>query len=140
MLNLEIIGEGATTKIYREGNRTIKLYVNASIGEVKNEARLQSYAVKMGLPVPAIYGVRKIDKFMIALEMEYIPGNPLMGKKMKTNERHAAILTLVRLQCSIHSINANGLSKQRDKTKLKIERNVHIDKAIKESLLVLLEN
>ncbi len=29
MLDLEIVGEGATTKIYRDGNMAIMLYVNA---------------------------------------------------------------------------------------------------------------
>jgi hypothetical protein len=35
MLDLEVIGQGATTKIYRDGNTAIKLYVNAPSDEAK---------------------------------------------------------------------------------------------------------
>jgi tRNA A-37 threonylcarbamoyl transferase component Bud32 len=138
MLDLEIVGEGATTKIYRDGDKAIKLYINAPPNEAENEARLQSYAVKMGLPVPSVYGVRKIDKSLTALDMDYIPGKPLMCENMNPNEQHNAIQTLVKLQCSVHLINADGLPKQSDKIKWKIERNNCIDKNAKENLLSLL--
>lgn len=39
MLNLEVIGEGKTTKVYRDGNKAIKLYVNPTFDEVQNEAK-----------------------------------------------------------------------------------------------------
>jgi aminoglycoside phosphotransferase (APT) family kinase protein len=140
MLDLEIIGEGATTKIYRDGDKAIKLYVNAPPNEAENEAWLQSYAVKMGLPVPSVYGVRKIDDSLTALDMDYISGKPLMHEKMNPSERQKVIQTMVKLQCSVHSVNADGLPKQSDKIKWKIERNNYIDKAVKDNLLSLLNN
>jgi len=140
MLDLEIVGEGATTKIYRDGDKAIKLYVNTPPNEAENEARLQSYAVKMGLPVPIVYGVRKIDDSLTALDMEYISGKPLMHEKMNSSERHIAIQTMVKLQCSVYSVNAVGLPKQSDKIKWKIKQNNYIDKAVKENLLSLLND
>ena len=135
MLDLEIIGEGATTKIYRDGDKALKLYINAPLRQVENEAMLQSYAAKMGLPVPLVYGVRKIDEIMTALEMEHISGKPLMHEKMATNERHAAIQTLVKLQCLVHSVSADGLPKQSDRIKMRIENNSGFDITVKENLL-----
>lgn len=69
----------------------------------------------MGLPVPLVYGVRKIDETMTALDMEYIPGKPLMREKMNKDERFVAIHTLTKLQCMIHSTNAEQFPKQNDR-------------------------
>ncbi len=44
MLNLEVVGQGATTKIYRDGGTAIKLYVNAPSEEANNEAERQRFA------------------------------------------------------------------------------------------------
>ena len=138
MLNLEIIGEGATTKIYRDGDKAIKLYVNAPPDEVENEAKLQSYAHKMGLPVPLVYGVRKIDESMTALDMKYIPGKPLMHAGIDKDERLAAIQTLVKLQCMVHAITTDEFPKQNDRISWKIEQNKYIGGTVKEKLFALL--
>jgi len=47
MIDLKIIGRGATTTIYRDGNTAIKLYVNAPTHEAVNEVERQE-----GLEVP----------------------------------------------------------------------------------------
>ena len=140
MLNLEIVGEGATTKIYRDKDKAIKLYVNAPPQEAENEARLQSFAIQAGLPVPAVAGVRKIDDTLTALEMAYIPGKPLMHEKMAKDERHNAINTLVRLQRMVHQVNAQGLPRQTDRLIRKIEHCPHLDNMIKNKLLALLHS
>ena len=140
MTDLEIIGEGATTKVYRDGNKAIKLYVNAPPNEVENEARLQSHAVKLGLPVPAVLGIRKLDESLAALDMEYIPGKPLLHEKMNKDERRSAIQTLAKLQCMVHTKKACGLPKQHDKISWKIERNSYIDSFVKDRLFSLLES
>lgn len=140
MLNLEIVGEGATTKIYRDGEKAIKLYVNAPHDEAENEANLQAFASKAGLPVPSIYGVRKLDKMMTALDMEYIPGKPLMQERMNKNQRLDAIQTLAKLQCMVHAINADGLPKQIDRLAWKIGRNSYLEQSVKDDLLVLLQS
>ena len=44
MLELEVVGQGATTKIYRDEDTAIKLYVNAPHNEAENEAERQRFA------------------------------------------------------------------------------------------------
>ena len=61
MFNLELIGEGKTTKVYRDRNKAIKVYINPPPDEVENEALRQKFAYNAGLPVPAIYDVRHLD-------------------------------------------------------------------------------
>jgi len=62
MIDLEIIGQGATTTIYRDGNKAVKLYVNSPPNEAQNEADRQLFAFNSGLPVPAVIGVRQLDE------------------------------------------------------------------------------
>jgi tRNA A-37 threonylcarbamoyl transferase component Bud32 len=94
MLNLELVGQGATTKIYRNGNTAIKLYVNAPHNEAENEADRQRFAYNSGLPVPVVYGVRKLDEKTVALDMEYINGQPLMRQGMDKAELLSLLLSL----------------------------------------------
>ena len=82
MINLEVVGQGATTKIYRDGGTAIKLYVNAPSDEADNEAANQRFAYNAGLPVPIVYGVRKLDDNAVALDMEYIDCQTLMQPGM----------------------------------------------------------
>ena len=140
MNNLEIIGEGATTKVYRDGNVAIKMYVNPPPGEVESEAKLQSYAAKMRLPVPPVLGVRKVSESMTALDMEYIAGKPLLHEGMDKDKRLAAIQTLIKLQCEIHAIDAHGLPSQKDRILQKINRNNNIGANIKARLFALLDS
>ena len=140
MINLEIVGEGATTKIYRDGDKAIKLYVSAPPDEPENEAKLQAYAIKMGLPVPCVYGVWKIDESTTALDMKYIPGKPLIHEGMDKEERLNAIQILAKLQCTVHAITADGLPKQSERLIWKIERNKYIDKFTKDKLINLINS
>ena len=121
MLDLEVIGQGATTTVYRDGNKAIKLYVNAAPNEAENEADCQRFAIGAGLPVPAIYSVRKVNDNNVALDMEYINGKPLMYPKMDKSERNNAIETLVKLQCMVHKVSARGQPNQADKLAQKIK-------------------
>jgi aminoglycoside phosphotransferase (APT) family kinase protein len=108
MLNLEVIGQGATTKIYRDGDTAIKLYENAPPGEAEKEAEKQRFARDAGLSVPAVYGVRQLGS-AVALDMQLIEGQPILRPGMTADERNAAILTLARLQCEMHRVVAAGL-------------------------------
>jgi tRNA A-37 threonylcarbamoyl transferase component Bud32 len=91
MLALETVGEGATTKIYRDGNTAIKLYMDAPPDEAYNEAERQRFAYSAGLPVPVVHGVRKLEGNMVALDMAYINGKPLLQPKMDKDERRNTI-------------------------------------------------
>jgi len=135
MLDLEVVGQGATTKIYRDGNKAIKLYVNAPADEAANEACLQRFAYNAGLPVPAVFGVRRIDDGKVALDMEYINGQPLIRQGMDKDERRNAIHTLAKLQCAIHKVKAPGLPKQADCIAWKIKNSPHLQNPLKEKLL-----
>ena len=139
MLDLEVIGQGATTKIYRDGNTAIKLYVNAPHDEADNEARNQQVAYNAGLPVPAVYGVRRLGDNTVALDMEYINGQPLMQQGMNKDDRRNAIHTLVKLQCMVHKVQATGLPKQAESISWKIGNTGFLESSEKERLLSLLD-
>jgi len=138
LLEFEIVGVGATAKVYRDGNTALKLYQNTPLHEVEQEAAFQRFAYHSGLPVPAVYGIRKIDGNAVALAMESIDGQPLIQPRMDKEERRSAIHTLVKLQCEIHKVHANGLPKQSDCLKDRILRSYHFEKQIKDNLVALL--
>lgn len=139
MLDLEIIGQGATTTVYRDGSKAIKLYVNAPQDEAENEAKLQRFAVDAGLPVPKVNCVRRLEANATALDMEYIAGKPLMHPKMSKDERRDAIQTLVELQCMVHKAVATGLPRQADCLAWKIRETEHLDKTDKNRLIAMLD-
>ena len=106
-MNLQLIGQGKTTKVYHDGDKAIKLYVNAPPDEAYNEAKRQTFAVESGLPVPKVFGVRNLDNG-VALEMEYIAGMELVRPKMDKDERRNAFKRFVHLQNEVHRIDASG--------------------------------
>ena len=138
MLDLEVVGQGTTTKIYRDGKTAIKLYVNAPPDEADNEAERQRFAYNAGLPVPAVYGVRKLDNNTVAFDMEYINGQPLIQPRMDKEKRKNAINSLVKLQCEVHKVHADGLPKQTDRLKWRIKSTQYLTDAQKNMLLDLL--
>jgi aminoglycoside phosphotransferase (APT) family kinase protein len=122
--HLEVVGEGHTTTIYRDGDRALKFYPNAPPGEVEHEARLQRFAADAGLPVPAVYGVRNWDDGAAALEMAYIASQPLLQPGMRADERNRAIAELVKLQTRVHSVDGTGLPSQTDWLRQQVERHL----------------
>ena len=138
MLNLEVIGQGATTTIYRDGNTAVKLYVDAPVDEADNEAARQQFAHNAGLPVPAVYGVHKLDGNSVALDMEYIDGRPLMQPGMDKDDKNHAIQALVSLQCEVHKVHASGLPKLTDRLAWRIKTAQYLDEPQKSDLLSLL--
>lgn len=134
-MDWELVGEGATTKVYRDGSRAIKLYVGAAPVAVEREARHQSFAAQAGLPVPRVFGVQKLNNTLTALEMDYISGTPLMREEMDEDARRAAVRTLVKLQCAVHAISAEGLPNQAEKLSRKIAHSAFVSRSIKDDLL-----
>lgn len=139
MLNLEVIGQGATTKIYRDGDTAIKLYLNSSAEVVEYEAAKQRFAYDNGLPVPKVYGVRKLDDNTVVLDMEYIHGQTIINQHMDKEARKNAFRTFIMLQCEVHKVHANGLPKLTDRLVWKIKTTQHLDEPIKNRLLSLTE-
>ncbi len=138
MLNLEVVGQGATTKIYRDGGTAVKLYVSASSDEADNEAANQRFAYNAGLPVPMVYGVRKLDDNAVALDMEYIDGQTLIQPGMDKEERKNAIRALVMLQCEVHKVHARSLPKLTDRLAWKIKTTQYLQESQKNNLLSLI--
>ena len=85
MNNYELVSEWGS--IYRNGNKAIKIYHDTPYDYVAEKARIQSLAYQAGLPVPAVYGVKKIDENKIALEMDYIKSVPFMDEGISREER-----------------------------------------------------
>lgn len=139
MLNLEVIGQGATTKIYRDGDTAIKLYLNASSDIAENEAANHRFAYNMGLPVPAVYGVRKLDDNAVALDMEYIEGRTIIRPGMDKEERDNAIRALVMLQREVHKVHAGSLPGLTDRLVWKIKSTQYLEGSQKSNLLSLIE-
>jgi aminoglycoside phosphotransferase (APT) family kinase protein len=137
-MELEIIGEGRTTKVYRDGDKAIKLYVNTSPSVPTDEAKKQTFAVDAGLPVPKVYGVTE-SKEGVALEMEYIAGQVLLRPQMDRLKRHEVFEKLVQLQCMVHKASGEGLPKQSELLKWKIENNRYLDNSLIPKLLKHLE-
>lgn len=134
MLEFEIIGEGKTAKILREGERAYKLYPSGSEERIKDEIELQSYARKAGLPVPEAYGVKRMEEGP-ALEMDYIPGRTLVWPRMDRIKRKEAFQSMVTLQCTIHKVDAQGLPRMNDRLAHKIKTNPLLEKATADGLL-----
>ena len=86
--------------------------------------------------MPAIFSIRKLDENAIALDMEYIDGKPLIHSGMTKDDRRQAIDMLVKLQCMVHRIDANGLPKQTDILAWKIEHTPHLEKVVKDKRLL----
>jgi len=137
---LIISGQGATTTVYRDMNTAVKLYVNAPPREAENEAERQRFAYDAGLPVPEVYGVRKLDGNQTALDMEYIDGRPLLYPKMDKDERINAVQTMVKLQCMVHKVSAQGQPKQADRLERRIRDTSYLNDAVKNRLLLLLRH
>ena len=132
-MNLPIIGEGKTTKVYRDGDRAVKLYTGAPPEEAHNEARRQTFAYEAGLPVPKVFGVRELAEGT-ALDMKCINGEPLLTPRMEKDARHAAIERMVELQCRVHSIDAAGQPGQADAIAWKIDHCARLSEPQKYAL------
>ena len=136
--DLEIVGQGATTKVYRDGYIALKVYIDAYHFDVEREYSRQLFAYEAGLPVPEVYCVRRLDDMTTVLEMEYIKGQHLMYPGMGNEEISSAILTLVKLQNEVHKIKAKGEPKQRERFRAKIKNSPYLTKPLKEKINLLL--
>ncbi|HML48093.1 MAG TPA: aminoglycoside phosphotransferase family protein [Clostridia bacterium] len=135
---LEVVGKGATATIYRDGGRAIKRYENESLASVEREAEMQSFAHAAGLPVPKVWSVRKAGERAILLEMDYVPGAPLLRTDMDRDAQILAFRALVGLQCKVHAVSAEGLLKQSERLAWRIQRSPDLDESLKARLLVRL--
>ena len=117
----QIIAVRATKKVYRDGDKVIKLFDESySKADVLNEALNQARGEETGLHIPRLLEVLKIDgKWAIVLE--YIEGKTLQQLMDENPEKLDEYLELfVSTQMEVHSKEAPLLTLLRDKMNRKI--------------------
>ena len=116
-----VIAVRTTKTIYRDGDKAIKLFnENFSKSDVLNEALNQSRVEEIGLNIPKVIEVTKIDGKW-AIVSEFIAGKTLADLMAANPDRRDEYLELfVDLQMSVHSKKAPLLNKLKDKMSRKI--------------------
>lgn len=140
--NLEnSIAERKTKTVYKDSNRTIKLFIeNYSKADILNEA-LNQARVEEGtsLNVPKLVEVTKIDNRW-ALVSEHIEGTPLNKLMEEHPEKEEEYLNLfVDTQIKILSNSVPLLNRIKDKFRRKLSNAVNIDENTRYELLQRLE-
>ncbi|MBE6727152.1 MAG: aminoglycoside phosphotransferase [Ruminococcaceae bacterium] len=121
MKNAEVIKVRDTKVIYRDGNRTVKVFnEDFSKADVLNEALNQARIEETGLNTPKVLEVTMIDgKWSII--SEYIEGETLEELMAKNPDKEDEYLEMfVDLQLSAHSKICPLLNKLKDKMNRKI--------------------
>jgi len=133
------IAKRATKTVYKDVNKTIKLFVpNYSKSDILNEAVNQARVEETGLNIPSLVEVTKIDDSW-ALVSEHIEGRTLESLMEENPERIEEYLNLfVNTQVNILSKEAPLLNKLKDKMQRKIEE-ADISSEIKYELNTRLE-
>ncbi|MGN1271501.1 MAG: phosphotransferase family protein [Clostridia bacterium] len=135
------IAERKTKTVYKDNNKTIKLFKeNYSKADILNEA-LNQARVEEGtsLNVPKLLEVTKIDNRW-ALVLEYIEGTPLDILMKEHPEKIEEYLNLfVDIQMKILSNSVPLLNRIKDKFKRKLSNATNIDENTRYELLQRLE-
>ncbi len=130
-----------TKTVYKDGNKTIKLFVeNYSKANILNEA-LNQARVEEGtnLHIPKLIEVTKIENRW-ALVSEHIEGTPLNVLMDKNPEKQDEYLDLfVNIQLEILSKEVPLLNRIKDKFRRKLTEAVNIDNNTRYELLQRLE-
>ena len=129
------------SKIYRDGHKLIKVYLSDPYEYVEQAYLRQKYIHDAGLPVPAVYGIKKINEVETALEMEYLEGEPLVHMYEGKGEAEAikAMQIMVNLQCQMNAIDASGLPNLTNFYVHEITTTPYLTEQRKESLLALMK-
>lgn len=135
----EIIAERKHKKIYRDGDRCIKVFdSDYSKADILNEALNQARIEETGLNIPKLLGVDIVDG-QWAIEYEYIEGKTLAVLMEENPEKRDEYLEiLVDVQLDIHSRKAPMLNRLRDKMNRKINETT-LDATTKYDLHTRLE-
>ena len=116
------ISERTNKKIFRDGNKCIKLFDEVySKSDVLNEALNHARVEETGLNVPELYEVTRIDGKW-AIVSQYIEGESLSDLIAANPKKYAEYLELfVDIQLDIQSRSCPLLSRLKDKMNRKIE-------------------
>lgn len=119
---MEVIAQRKTKTVYKDNNRTIKLFVeDYSKSSILNEALNQARVEETGLNIPQLLEVTKMDGKW-ALVSEHIEGKSLEQLMEQNPEKREEYINMfVDIQLEILSKTAPMLNKLKDKMKRKIE-------------------
>ena len=120
-MNFEVIATRKNKTIYRDGDKTIKVFDSEySKSDILNEALNQARIEETGLNIPKLLGVNMIDGKW-AIVNEYIEGKTLASLIEENPEKKAEYIELlVDLQMSVHQKKSPLLTKLKDKMNRKI--------------------
>ena len=130
-----LIGSGAQADVYLFDNKAVKIFKEAyAQTDAYYEADIQERVYQLGLPVPRIYEVKKINGQM-AIVMEYIEGTPL-GTVMLNDMGNINIYikASVNVQLDVNGREADGFPRLKDKLIEKINNTPLLDDKIKDYL------
>ncbi len=135
------IAERKTKTVYKDNNKTIKLFIeNYSKADILNEALNQARVEEStSLNVPKLVEVTKIDNKW-ALVSEHIEGTPLNKLMEEHPEKEDEYLNLfVDTQIKILSNSVPLLNRIKDKFRRKLSNAINIDENTRYELLQRLE-
>ncbi len=113
-----IVAKRANKVIYRDGDKTIKVFdAEYSKADVLNEALNQARVEATGLNIPKVLEVTKVDGKW-AIVSEFIVGTPLNELMDKEPEKYLEMF--VELQMKVHAKSCPMLNKLKDKMTRKI--------------------
>ena len=120
-MNFELIATRKNKKVYRDGDKTIKVFdAEYSKSDILNEALNQARIEETGLNIPKILGVNMVDGKW-AIVNEYIEGKTLAELMEENPEKKTEYIELlVDLQMSVHEKKSPLLTKLKDKMNRKI--------------------
>ena len=118
---MEILAQRKHKTIYRDGNKTVKVFDNEySKADILNEALGQARIEETGLNIPKLLGVNVIDGKW-AIINEYIEGktlSELMAEHPEKKDEYIELL--VDVQMGVHTKKSPLLTKLKDKMNRKI--------------------
>ncbi len=137
---MEVIAERKTKTVYRDNDKTIKLFIeNYSKSNILNEALNQSRVEETGLNIPKLLEVKKVENRW-ALISEHIDGKnleELMKEHPEKEDEYLNLFTDIQLQILSHQ--SPKLIKLKDKMKDKIQE-ADLNDSIKFDLNTRLES
>jgi len=130
------IASGNTADIYLHEGKIIKLFKEfLPDNEAEQEASKQSLAYSMGLPVPCVYEVTKINGQQ-AIIMELVKGKSIGSiilNDMTKSEQHMCLC--VDMQLKIHGVKTDKFVLMSDKLKSQLKRAFGISDKQKNTLI-----
>jgi aminoglycoside phosphotransferase (APT) family kinase protein len=130
------------SKVYRDGDKLIKIYLSAPYEYVEQAYQRQKLVHDAGLPIPAVFGIKKINETETMLEMEYLEGKPLVHMYESKGEEASveAMRIMVKLQCQMNAIDASGFPDLTDMYVHEITTTPYLTEELKETLLALMKS